>query len=547
MNNKNLILSDRYELIRPLGQGECGSVFLVRQQSLEQYRAMKRFPKNTSAQPLFAISEAQILKSVQHPGIPTIYDFEEDESFYYLVEEYIQGDSLEEFLLHQQSISQNQFLYFCEQLCDIFAYLHTLRPSPILYQDLKPEHIIVCGTQLKLIDFSVASFAAISGKDFNHFGNVDFSAPELISGKPVTLRSDIYSIGKIMEYMMPYLDAATNRSIYPKIQKAISADPDLRYESPQALYSALKEVIETTGRTHLRQTIAVVGNHSGCGATHIAIALVTTLNYLGISAVYQEKNWSNDLRKTVAQLKHVWEKNGCFFYRNFTGFPKYDSGIEIPEPVAQIMVNDYGCDSLRMYELFVGPPELDAEWDDRGIDGVYRFLNKVWNLVMDSKDKNVSATKEMIKIRNKMVYDITTRLESFSLNTVISGFMEYNNKLNEIAKKAGGVDKETLSTLAVLLAPFAPHMAEELWQQLGHEGTVFNAGWPTYDEEAMKDDEVEIAVQINGKTRAVVTLAADVSKEDAIAKGKEAVADKLTGMIVKEIYVPGRIINIVQK
>ena len=147
-----------------------------------------------------------------------------------------------------------------------------------------------------------------------------------------------------MEYMMPYLDAATNRSIYPKIQKAISADPDLRYESPQALYSALKEVIETTGRTHLRQTIAVVGSHSGCGATHIAIALVTTLNYLGISAIYQEKNWSNDLRKTVVQLKHVWEKNGCFFYRNFTGFPKYDSGIEIPEPVAQIMVNDYGCD-----------------------------------------------------------------------------------------------------------------------------------------------------------------------------------------------------------
>ena len=314
MNNKNLILSDRYELIRPLGQGECGSVFLVRQQSLEQYRAMKRFPKNTSAQPLFAISEAQILKSVQHPGIPTIYDFEEDESFYYLVEEYIQGDSLEEFLLHQQSISQNQFLYFCEQLCDIFAYLHTLRPSPILYQDLKPEHIIVCGTQLKLIDFSVASFAAISGKDFNHFGNVDFSAPELISGKPVTLRSDIYSIGKIMEYMMPYLDAATNRSIYPKIQKAISADPDLRYESPQALYSALKEVIETTGRTHLRQTIAVVGSHSGCGATHIAIALVTTLNYLGISAIYQEKNWSNDLRKTVAQLKHVW--GGALWHRD---------------------------------------------------------------------------------------------------------------------------------------------------------------------------------------------------------------------------------------
>ena len=111
------------------------------------------------------------------------------------------------------------------------------------------------------------------------------------------------------------------------------------------------------------------------------------------------------------------------------------------------LVRDYGCDSLRMYELFVGPPELDAEWDDRGIDGVYRFLNKLWNLVMDNKEKDIKASKEMLKLRNKMVYDITTRLESFSLNTVISGFMEYNNKFIDLAKKEGGIDKETLSTI----------------------------------------------------------------------------------------------------
>ena len=211
------------------------------------------------------------------------------------------------------------------------------------------------------------------------------------------------------------------------------------------------------------------------------------------------------------------------------------------------LVRDYGCDSLRMYELFVGPPELDAEWDDRGIDGVNRFLKRAWNLVMDSRDKDIKATREMIKVRNKMVYDITTRLDSFSLNTVISGFMEHNNKLIDIARKEGGVDKETLSTLAILLAPFAPHMGEELWEQLGHEGSVFHAGWPSYDADAMKDDEVEVPVQINGKTRAVVTVPADVTKEDAIAAGKAAVADKLTGTVVKEIYVPKKIINIVQK
>jgi len=211
------------------------------------------------------------------------------------------------------------------------------------------------------------------------------------------------------------------------------------------------------------------------------------------------------------------------------------------------LVRDYGCDSLRMYELFVGPPELDAEWDDRGIDGVNRFLKRVWNLTMDSKEANVEATKDMIKERHRLICDITKRLETFSLNTAISGFMEHNNKLIDMAKKTGGIDKETMSTMAVLLSPFAPHIAEEMWEQLGNEGSVFEAGWPTYDEELMKDDEIQVPVQINGKTRMVISIPADISKEDAIAAGKAAIADKLTGTIVKEIYVPKKIINIVQK
>ena len=200
-----------------------------------------------------------------------------------------------------------------------------------------------------------------------------------------------------------------------------------------------------------------------------------------------------------------------------------------------------------MYELFVGPPELDAEWDDRGIDGVNRFLKRLWNLLQDSKDGDIKATKEMIKLRHKMVYDITSRLESFSLNTVISGFMEYNNKFIEVAKKEGGIDKETLETIAVLVSPFAPHFAEEMWEQLGHNETVFKAGWPTYDENEMKDDEIEIPVQINGKTKAVISISAEATKDEAIAAGKEAVADKLTGNVIKEIYVPKKIVNIVMK
>lgn len=125
--------------------------------------------------------------------------------------------------------------------------------------------------------------------------------------------------------------------------------------------------------------------------------------------------------------------------------------------------------------------------------------------------------------------------------------MEYNNKMMELAKKAGGMDLETLRTFTVLLAPFAPHIGEEVWEQLGGTDSVFHAKWPEWEEEAMKEDEIEIGVQVNGKARGVVSLPVGVSKEEAIAAGKAAVADKITGTIVKEIYVPGRIINLVCK
>ena len=210
------------------------------------------------------------------------------------------------------------------------------------------------------------------------------------------------------------------------------------------------------------------------------------------------------------------------------------------------LVRDYGCDSLRMYELFVGPPELDSEWDDRGIEGVYRFITKFWNLAMDNVERNVPATEEMIRLRHRMIHDITFRLENFSLNTVVSGFMEYNNKMIEMNKN-GGIDRETIETAMILLAPFTPHLSEELWSAFGHQESIFQNTWPVHDEKMMEETEKEVAVQINGKTKLVIKVAADISKEDAIAAGITALGDKLQGDVIKEIYVPGRIINIVAK
>lgn len=392
-NNNNLILSGRYELLKSLGQGQSGKVFLARQLSLELNRAIKVIPK-TSALSLFALSEAAILRAVQHSGIPTIYDFEEDESFYYLVEEYIPGDTLEEFLLHQPSVSQNLFFKFCDQLCEIFAYLHSLCPSPVLYRDLKPEHIIVCGLQIKLIDFSAASFIASSGNDFSTFGNVEFSAPELASGETVTLASDIYSIGKILEFMIPYLDAATIRNVQPIIQKATQTDPGLRYQTVSELSTALKKANDNKGGTHLRQTIAVIGSYSGCGCTHIAVSLTCALNHLGIDTVYREMNTSGHLHKAMKLVSAVWKREGYYCHKCFKGYPGYNEDIEIPEPDAEIIVEDYGCsyNCRRLVSadkiLYVCGGALWHRGDARPEGFLLKQLGKHINFIVNLCDRN---------------------------------------------------------------------------------------------------------------------------------------------------------------
>jgi len=212
------------------------------------------------------------------------------------------------------------------------------------------------------------------------------------------------------------------------------------------------------------------------------------------------------------------------------------------------LVERYGCDSLRMYELFVGPPEQDSEWDDSGIDGVYRYLNRCWRFVDEYKDKIIEPNKDFDYMRNKFIFEITNRLNNFTLNTVVSGFMEYTTKTSDLANKYGGVDKASLESLITMLAPFAPHIGEEMWQSLGHNGSVFNRSWPTYDSNKLVQDTVEIALQVNGKLRGSINIDTNASKEDVIEKAKEELKSRLEGAeIVKEIYVPKKIVNFVIK
>ena len=343
-NVLNKVLFGKYEIISLLGSGNFGSVYLSRHLTLECYRAIKFIPKDNAIDSLF--TEANLLKSLQHPGIPTIYDMEQDENYYYLIEEYAQGESLEEFLLHQPTISQSTFFDLSLQLCDIFRYLHTLKPYPLLYLDLKPEHIIVCGMQIKLIDFGVSTYLSNLGNIYNLFGNKDFSAPELLSGASPDILSDIYSIGKIMELLSHHLDIPLSPKLHSIINKSIEQIPASRFETVDKLISAIENEKETMYHTHSRKNIAVIGSHLGCGSTHICIALVSTLNYLGYRSFYYQIDHKDSLQQVPLFVHSLREKDGLISYRFFKGYPSYGPGVQISEADADIYVYDYGATAL---------------------------------------------------------------------------------------------------------------------------------------------------------------------------------------------------------
>ena len=206
------------------------------------------------------------------------------------------------------------------------------------------------------------------------------------------------------------------------------------------------------------------------------------------------------------------------------------------------IVRDYGADTLRTYEMFIGAFELSAAWSEDGVKGCRRFLERVWKL-QDILTEDESYSKDLEIKMHQTIKKVSGDFECLKYNTAIAAMMAL---INEFYKK-NAVTRGELKTLLTLLNPVAPHITEEIWQSAGFEGYIYENTWPEYDEAKTIEATIEIAVQINGKVKGTLAVERDAAKEDVIAKAKEAVADKLTGNIVKEIYVPGRLVNIVQK
>ncbi|MBE5906110.1 MAG: leucine--tRNA ligase [Lachnospiraceae bacterium] len=243
----------------------------------------------------------------------------------------------------------------------------------------------------------------------------------------------------------------------------------------------------------------------------------------------------------VVPTKEPYKKrtsHGMILGENGEKMSKSRGNVVNPDDI----VAEFGADTLRAYEMFIGAFELGASWSQEGVRGCRRFLDRVWKLG-DMVVEGDAYTEDMEVKMHQTIKKVSGDFEAMKFNTAIAAMMSL---VNDFYKK-GSVTKEEFKTLLLLLNPVAPHMTEELWETFGYEGRVYQAAWPTFEEAKTIENTVEIAVQINGKTKATIAIARDIAKEDAIAKAKEAVDGKLTGTIVKEIYVPGRIVNIVQK
>ncbi|HAK58677.1 MAG TPA: leucine--tRNA ligase, partial [Lachnospiraceae bacterium] len=207
------------------------------------------------------------------------------------------------------------------------------------------------------------------------------------------------------------------------------------------------------------------------------------------------------------------------------------------------IVRDYGADTLRTYEMFIGAFDAAAAWSENGVKGCRRFLERVWKCAEMVTDETGISEELETKV-HQTIKKVSQDFETLKYNTAIAAMMEL---VNEFYKK-GCVTRDEFKTLLILLNPVAPHITEELWEQLGEKDHIYEQSWPEFDEEKTKESVIEIGVQVNGKVRGTVSLPVDADKDTALAAGREAVADKLEGKtIVKEIYVPGRILNIVVK
>ena len=407
-NIKEVIWFDRYLVLSEIGRG-CGStVYLVRHQKLGEYRAIKRISKQSDF--TWKIREASILNHLKHPQIPNIYDMEEDEEAYYIIEEYIEGESLETLMFQSSFITPDFIYHTIMEVANILDYMHHLKPNPMIYQDLKSEHVILSKSGVKLIDFGISSYLGESGNKFQNYGTPKFCAPEKSEEANIGIWTDVYSIGKLLEELIGTEETGESLCLMHIAKKACSPDFTERYASMKEFQADLTAYMQSKKNSnyekHLLNKIVVVGSQPRIGTTHFSLSFTQYLNQKNIFAVYREKNTSEDMRKIILQGGFV-EEGGLYRRGNFFGMPAYGDGVAVNIPKDAVSVLDYGSDLkgalLEKADLFLfimGSRAWEIEQDDLS----YEKVKNAEGLILLANYGNKKQTKEYARKYARTVY-----------------------------------------------------------------------------------------------------------------------------------------------
>ena len=347
---ENTVLFGKYQLIRTLGHGRSGTVYLAFHQELKEYRAIKKVSKSLAGYGQFK-KEALLLTSLSHPGIPVVYDLEEDCSNSYLIEEYLEGDTLYDLVKGQGHLNRETVIRIGIQVCDLVHYLHSAGETPILYLDLQPRNLLFCHGYVRLLDFDHAGRFYEVNESLVRYGTPGFCAPEQKTGGAVGTYTDIYQIGALLYYLLTghIRDGAApidDRALGRIIEICVREEKTRRYPSIPELKQELETLYSQTGVFKENQSssliLALAGSRPGVGTTHLAVGLTKYLNQAGYKALYEEQNHSGDVRAMAFRCRSTKDSYGIYRIRGIAMKPFYGASVRLKPVEYPLVIRDYG-------------------------------------------------------------------------------------------------------------------------------------------------------------------------------------------------------------
>ena len=416
-------IEDKYEVIRILRETAATAVLLVNYKKIGALRILKAIHRaHPDASSI--LSEAHLLQGIKSSQIPTIISVEDSTEMYYLVEEYVEGPTLREYLL-ETKISKEELLKIALSLCNVMEDIHNAKPEPVLYRDMKPEHIILQNGNVRLIDFGISVKLSEAAKA-KPLRTKNWAAPEQLAGKNLSLQADVYSVGKILEFMQSNSYAKDDIKLKKLISKATAVKLEERIESIHQLKEELLLIQsdkhkEINREGYLGKKVAVVGADHAVGTTHIAIKLCRYLNDNKIDAYYKDSK-NDTVLHMIENLFEARVKEGVLYHKSFKGIINYGDAVERKNPPEGLIIIDCGTDlELALEQDYILYITNSSPWKKRDYPKWIKEREVFVIAIFSGKLTAIKLAKEI----NKRVY-----------------MYPYQRDLNRVSKEEGRVFKQ---------------------------------------------------------------------------------------------------------